>query len=84
MALFVMNCILLSCRFYLRPGAFTSSFTDQVESLFIPAFVSLATSVENKRKAPWKPDLTNDSLFREQSCKVYLVALTEDLPAALP
>ncbi|KAG6087588.1 hypothetical protein E4U15_007653 [Claviceps sp. LM218 group G6] len=48
MALFVMNCILLSCRFYLRPGAFTSSFTDQVESLFIPAFfVSIAMILIN-------------------------------------
>lgn len=38
--LFLMNCILLSMRFYLRPGSFTRSFTDQVETLFIPAFVS--------------------------------------------
>jgi hypothetical protein len=29
-------------RFYLRPGSLTKSFTDQVESLFIPAFVSLS------------------------------------------
>ncbi|KAK5997127.1 Malic acid transport-like protein [Cladobotryum mycophilum] len=41
--LFVTNCILLSARFYLRPGSLTKSFTDQVESLFIPAFfVSIA------------------------------------------
>jgi hypothetical protein len=33
---------MLSARFYLRPGSFTQSFTDQVESLFIPAFVSAA------------------------------------------
>ncbi|KAK2605908.1 hypothetical protein QQS21_003634 [Conoideocrella luteorostrata] len=39
-ALFVMNCILLCSRFYMRPGSFTNSFTDQVESLFIPAFVA--------------------------------------------
>ncbi|KAG6024598.1 hypothetical protein E4U41_001731 [Claviceps citrina] len=41
MAFFVMNCILLSCRFYMRPGTFTRSFTDQVESLFIPAFYAV-------------------------------------------
>ncbi|KAG5951220.1 hypothetical protein E4U53_003552 [Claviceps sorghi] len=46
--LFVLNCILLSCRFYLRPGSFTRSFTDQVESLFIPAFfVSIAMILIN-------------------------------------
>lgn len=39
--LFLSNCVLLSMRFYLRPGSLTKSFTDQVESLFIPAFVSL-------------------------------------------
>lgn len=39
--LFLINCVLLSMRFYLRPGSLTKSFTDQVESLFIPAFVSL-------------------------------------------
>lgn len=48
MALFVMNCILLSCRFYMRPGTFMNSFTDQVESLFIPAFfVSIAIILIN-------------------------------------
>ncbi|KAG6012632.1 hypothetical protein E4U54_007407 [Claviceps lovelessii] len=47
-AFFVMNCILLSCRFYMRPGTFTRSFTDQVESLFIPAFfVSIAMILIN-------------------------------------
>lgn len=39
--LFLTNCVFLSMRFYLRPGSLTKSFTDQVESLFIPAFVSL-------------------------------------------
>jgi hypothetical protein len=38
-ALFLTNCILISTRFCLRPGSFMHSFTDQVESLFIPAFV---------------------------------------------
>jgi hypothetical protein len=40
--LFLTNCVLLSMRFYMRPGSLTKSFTDQVESLFIPAFVSLS------------------------------------------
>lgn len=40
MALFVMNCVLIAIRFRLRPGSFIGSFTDQVESLFINAFVS--------------------------------------------
>lgn len=43
--LFVMNCIFIFVRFRLRPGSFTNSFTDQVESLFIPAFVSLSCSL---------------------------------------
>ena len=38
-ALFVTNCILITMRFRLRPGSFTASFTDQVESLFHNAFV---------------------------------------------
>ncbi|KAF4126417.1 Pfam:C4dic mal tran, partial [Geosmithia morbida] len=37
--LFLMNCALISMRFYLRPGSFTNSFTDQIESLFTPAFL---------------------------------------------
>lgn len=41
MLLFLTNCILISVRFYLRPGSFMHSFTDQVESLFAPAFVSI-------------------------------------------
>lgn len=46
----------------MRPGTFTSSFTDQVESLFIPAFVSLANFSEICVK---EMDLTSYSLFRE-------------------
>lgn len=38
--LFITNSILLAMRFRLRPGSFRHSFTDQVESLFIPASVS--------------------------------------------
>lgn len=38
--LFLVNCVGISMRFYLRPGSFINSFTDQVESLFIPSFVS--------------------------------------------
>ncbi|KAJ6441931.1 c4-dicarboxylate transporter [Purpureocillium lavendulum] len=38
-ALFLLHCVLIAARFRLRPGSFVSSFTDQVESLFIPAFV---------------------------------------------
>ncbi|KAH6610251.1 hypothetical protein Trco_000271 [Trichoderma cornu-damae] len=37
--LFLTNCALISMRFCLRPGSLAKSFTDQVESLFIPAFV---------------------------------------------
>lgn len=39
--LFITNTCLLVARFRLRPGSFRNSFIDQVESLFIPAFVSL-------------------------------------------
>ncbi|EEU46312.1 uncharacterized protein NECHADRAFT_78786 [Fusarium vanettenii 77-13-4] len=46
--LFVTNLILLSIRFHIRPGSFTHSFTDQVESLFIPAsVVSIAVILIN-------------------------------------
>ena len=38
--LFIMNCVFITMRFRMKPGSFTRSFTDQVESLFIPAFVS--------------------------------------------
>ncbi|KAK0615835.1 voltage-dependent anion channel-domain-containing protein [Bombardia bombarda] len=37
--LFIINCILISLRFYWRPGSFFNSFTDQLECLFIPAFI---------------------------------------------
>ncbi|KAH6891154.1 voltage-dependent anion channel-domain-containing protein [Thelonectria olida] len=37
--LFIANCVLLYMRFRLRPGTFIRSFTDQVESLFIPSFI---------------------------------------------
>lgn len=39
-ALFVMNCILITLRFHYRPKTFMASFTDQVESLFTASFVS--------------------------------------------
>lgn len=41
LCLFIMNCILISLRFYWRPGSLVDSFTDQVESLFIAAIVSM-------------------------------------------
>ncbi|KXX77594.1 Malic acid transport protein [Madurella mycetomatis] len=42
--LFIMNCVLISLRFYWRPGSLVESFTDQYESLFISAIiVSMAT-----------------------------------------
>ncbi|PKS09724.1 hypothetical protein jhhlp_004345 [Lomentospora prolificans] len=40
LVLFILNCILITMRFCMKPGSFTGSFTDQVESLFIPAFKS--------------------------------------------
>ena len=40
LCLFLLNCVMISIRFRLHPGSFTHSFTDQVESLFIPALVS--------------------------------------------
>ncbi|KAM7212019.1 voltage-dependent anion channel domain containing protein [Rhypophila decipiens] len=44
LVLFVMNCIFITLRFHWNPGSFLNSFFDQVESLFIPAFmVSIAT-----------------------------------------
>jgi hypothetical protein len=33
-------CVMIGFRFHYRPGSFISTFTDQVESLFIPATVS--------------------------------------------
>ncbi|RYP65017.1 hypothetical protein DL771_008514 [Monosporascus sp. 5C6A] len=48
MSLFIMNCVLITMRFRMVPGSFTHSFTDQVESLFIPAvFVSTGTILIN-------------------------------------
>ncbi|KAK4154281.1 malic acid transport protein [Chaetomidium leptoderma] len=44
LCLFVINCVLISLRFYWRPGSLAESFTDQLESLFISAIiVSMAT-----------------------------------------
>jgi hypothetical protein len=40
LCLFTMNCVLISLRFYWRPGSLVDSFTDQFESLFISAIVS--------------------------------------------
>jgi hypothetical protein len=48
--LFIMNCILICTRFHLRPGSFVNSFTDQMESLFISASVSL-------------PQLINETMY---------------------
>jgi len=42
--LFMLNCTLITLRFYWRPGSLLNSFTDQFESLFISAVVvSVAT-----------------------------------------
>ncbi|KAK3989775.1 malic acid transport protein [Cladorrhinum sp. PSN332] len=44
LCLFITNCVLISLRFYWKPGSFVESFTDQFESLFISAIiVSTAT-----------------------------------------
>ncbi|KAK5660933.1 hypothetical protein OQA88_12307 [Cercophora sp. LCS_1] len=44
LGLFIMNSVLITIRFHVRPGSFINSFTDQMESLFISAFlVSIAT-----------------------------------------
>lgn len=42
LCLFVTNTALIAIRFRLRPGSFVDSFTDQMESLFISAFVGPA------------------------------------------
>ncbi|KAL7937510.1 voltage-dependent anion channel domain-containing protein [Trichoderma chlorosporum] len=39
--LFLINCVLLSMRFYLRPGSLTKSFTDQVESLIAVILINV-------------------------------------------
>lgn len=41
--LLLFDCILISPRFYRRPGSFTYSFTDQVELLFILEFARQRT-----------------------------------------
>ncbi|KAJ2895501.1 hypothetical protein MKZ38_006404 [Zalerion maritima] len=58
--LFITNCVLITMRFWMRKGSFVGSFTDQVESLFIPSFVvSIATILINtceyglERTGPW-------------------------------
>jgi tellurite resistance protein TehA-like permease len=38
-SLFILNCILITIRFHLRPGSFLQSFTDQFESLFVPSVI---------------------------------------------
>ncbi|KAH6640821.1 voltage-dependent anion channel [Chaetomium tenue] len=44
LCLFIMNCVLISLRFYWRSGSLVESFNDQYESLFISAIiVSIAT-----------------------------------------
>lgn len=43
-ALFLMNCILLTLRFRWNPGSFRASFISQSEVLFIPACVSVTKS----------------------------------------
>ncbi|GAO14277.1 hypothetical protein UVI_02000940 [Ustilaginoidea virens] len=50
LTLFLISCIMLSVRFYLRPGSFVNSFTDQVESLFIPAFLPALFSHRVQRR----------------------------------
>ncbi|CAN8103618.1 unnamed protein product [Discula destructiva] len=58
--LFITNVVLLAAKFRLRPGSLRHSFTDQFESLFIPAsIVSLGTICINicqygiPRTGPW-------------------------------
>jgi tellurite resistance protein TehA-like permease len=44
LVVFMTICVMIGFRFHYRPGSFISTFTDQVESLFIPAtVVSIAT-----------------------------------------
>lgn len=45
--LFALICVSITIRFVLRPGSFIASFTDQLESLFIPSFVSIEKSFEH-------------------------------------
>ncbi|KAK4101538.1 hypothetical protein N658DRAFT_425452 [Parathielavia hyrcaniae] len=57
LCLFVINCVLISMRFYWRPGSLMASFTDQFESLFISAIVTtILTSITQygiPRTGPW-------------------------------
>ena len=42
--LFLITCVLISCRFHIYPETFKASFLHPTESLFIPSFfVSLGT-----------------------------------------
>ncbi|EGS23960.1 uncharacterized protein CTHT_0006700 [Thermochaetoides thermophila DSM 1495] len=43
--LYLINCLMLSLRFWFRPGAFLNSLTDQVESLFISAIIVSAGTI---------------------------------------
>ncbi|KAK4142958.1 malic acid transport protein [Dichotomopilus funicola] len=43
--LFVANCVLISLRFYWRPGSLVDSFNDQFESLFISSIVRLPSNI---------------------------------------
>ncbi|KAK3320840.1 voltage-dependent anion channel-domain-containing protein [Cercophora scortea] len=45
MCLFVMNCVLITLRFRWRPGSLVNSFTDQLESLFVPAVIVSAATI---------------------------------------
>lgn len=62
--LFIMNCVLISYRFYLRPGSFTRSFTDQVESLFIPAFVSFEVILISDEITNWTHSLSRKPPYK--------------------
>ncbi|KAK1832638.1 voltage-dependent anion channel [Podospora conica] len=50
--LFVMNIILISLRFHLRPGSFTNSFSDQMESLAATIFITVC-QYGIPRAGPW-------------------------------
>ncbi|KXJ96678.1 voltage-dependent anion channel-domain-containing protein [Microdochium bolleyi] len=57
--LFIMNCVFITMRFSMTPSSFIHSFTDQLESLFIPSVVvSIGTILINTceygiPRAPW-------------------------------
>ncbi|KAK4132899.1 C4-dicarboxylate transporter/malic acid transport protein [Trichocladium antarcticum] len=50
--LFVMNCVLISLRFYWRPGTFVESFTDQFES-FIATILITVCQYGIPHTGPW-------------------------------